>query len=67
MHVALECVTIDRERQPFIERQRAVRVAEQAPGQRYGLANAAPESKMERPNQRDAHYAGPRNAACDPA
>ena len=67
LHLMLERSTIDRECQPLAECHGAICAAEQASRQHHGLAHTAPQLKMERPNQRNTHHPGPRDASGDPA
>jgi hypothetical protein len=59
LHIPLERIAIDRERQPPTERHDSARRAEQASGQHHSLAETAPQLEMESPDQRDAHHTGP--------
>jgi hypothetical protein len=61
LNIALQRIAIDRERQLLPQRHRALRAAEQAFRQCHGLANAAPQPNVKRPDQRNADDTGPRD------
>ncbi|HKH92020.1 MAG TPA: hypothetical protein VKA54_09455 [Gemmatimonadaceae bacterium] len=67
MQLALDRRAIDGECQPCAEGRGPISRPEHCSGHCYRFADTAPESNVQRPDQRDTHQTSPRDAARDTA